>query len=196
MQHEFRTPRADEFVALVERRLPRKTLNHVISVAEFMSGFADKAEITPEQAVNAGLLHDLCKPMQGPELLEAARRYGIEPSVLQCERPTLLHGAVAAEECRRDLRITDGAVLDAIYWHTTGRPEWSNVGLALYVADFAEPLRLRPEADEARAILEREGFVSALRYVLRTKLNYVREHYQPDPMSEAFESWVYERFGR
>jgi HD superfamily phosphohydrolase YqeK len=160
-----------------------------------MSSFADQAGITVEQAVNAGLLHDLCKAMQGPELLEAARRYGIEPSALQRKRPTLLHGAVAAEECRRDLRITDGAVLDAIYWHTTGRPEWSDAGLALYVADFAEPLRLRPEADEARAVLERDGFIPALRYVLRTKLDYVRKHYQPDPMSEAFERWVYERFG-
>lgn len=190
MAHTFQTARADEFIALLGERLPDKTLNHSISVAEYMLSFADAAGISDEQATAAGLLHDLCKAMQADELLAKARAYGLELTPLQREKPTLLHGAIAAEECRANLGIEDEDVIDAIRWHTTGRPDWGRVGLALYVADFAEPLRTIPEAAEARTLLNEEGLDAALRFVVNQKLSYVRERFTPDPMSEAFSEWV------
>jgi len=190
MAHPFQIARADEFLALLGVRLPDKTLNHSISVAEFMRSFSDAAGITDVQATTAGLLHDLCKAMQADELLSGARAYGLELTPLQREKPTLLHGAMAAEECRGELGIDDEEVIEAIRWHTTGRPEWGRVGLALYVADFAEPLRTFPEAAEARAVLEDEGFDAVVRFVADRKLAYVRERFTPDPMSEAFAEWL------
>ena len=190
MAHPFEIARADEFLALLGARLPDKTLNHSISVAEFLRSFSDAAGITDEQATTAGLLHDLCKAMQADELLAGARTHGLELTPLQREKPTLLHGPMAAEECRGDLGIDDEAVIEAIRWHTTGRPEWGRVGLALYVADFAEPLRTIPEAAEARTVLGEKGFDAAVRFVADRKLAYVRERFTPDPMSEAFADWL------
>lgn len=190
MAHPFQTARASEFLALLGERLPKKTLNHCISVAEFMRSFADAAGITEEQATTAGLLHDLCKAMQADELLAGARGYGLELTPLQLEKPTLLHGPLAAEECRAALGIEDEDVIEAIRWHTTGRPDWGRVGLALYVADFAEPLRTMSEAAEARALLREKGFDVAVRFVADRKLAYVRERFTPGPMSEAFAEWL------
>ena len=184
--------RADEYLALLAQRLPGKTLRHCLSVAKHMITFADAAGIDPEQAVTAGLLHDLCKAMQGPDLIRAAEGYEIAVTPLHRKSPTLLHGPVAAEECRRDLGLEDAEVYDAIYWHTTGKADWSRVGLALYVADFSEPLRTMPEAAEARALLAREGFEAALRFVAATKVAYVRERFTLDPDTEAFAEWVRE----
>ena len=186
----FPTPRADEFLSILRERLPDKTFKHVNSVAEFMLSITNQAGITDEQAVNAGLLHDLCKAMQGEALLEAAERYGIPVTPYQREKPGLLHGPVAAEECRRGLGVTDPGVYDAIYYHTTGRAGLSNVGLALYLADFAEPLRSRPEADEARRILDEEGFEAAVRYAVETKLGYVARKFKVDPEAAAFARWI------
>lgn len=190
MAHTFQTARANEYLALLGERLPDKILNHSVSVAEFMRSFAGGAGIADAQATTAGLLHDLCKAMQGEELLAGAQAYGLELTPLQREKPALLHGPVAAEECRAILGIDDEEVLEAIRWHTTGRPNWGRVGLALYVADFAEPLRTIPEAAEARALLREKGFDAVVRFVADRKLGFVRERFTPDPMSEAFAEWL------
>jgi predicted HD superfamily hydrolase involved in NAD metabolism len=184
------TARAKEFVSLLRARVSDHTLRHCIFAAEYMASFAAQAEISNDEAVAAGLLHDLCKGMADAELLAAANEHGIVLNDTQRLKPGLLHGPVAAEECRRDLGIADQAVYDAIYWHSTGHPEWGKVGLALYVADFAEPSRTFSEAQEARRILRREGFTPALRYVSARKLEHVRTKLHVDPTTEAFHAWL------
>lgn len=192
----IRAPRADEFIRIIRERLPAKTFNHSVSVAEHLLSFADMAGIGDDQAAAAGLLHDLCKPMKGEQLLEAADDYGIEPTELQRQRPTLLHGPVAAEECRRSLGVSDDEVYDAIYWHTTGRPDWCRVGLALYVADFSEPNRTLPEAAEARKMIRRDGFEPTLCFVVEAKVDYVARKHTLDPMTRDFANWIRETFAR
>lgn len=185
-------PRAAEFLALIEARLREKTYRHSIATTHLMLSLADGLDITPEQAATAGLLHDLGKSANGPELLERANAYELFISDAQRDHPKLLHGVVAAEECRRDLGITDEAVLDAICWHTTGRPGLGDVGLALYLADYAEPLRTHPNASVARAILDTDGFVAALLFVSTQKLAYVRTRPHMDPVTETFHAWLVE----
>lgn len=189
-------PRAPEFAGLLRERLPDKTYRHSLSVAEYMVDTAPKAEITIAQAATAGLLHDLCKAMKPEALLEAAGAYGLTLTEGQRAHPGLLHGPIAAEEARRRLGITDEDVYEAIYWHTTGLPHWSRVGLALYVADFAEPLRPRPEAAKARTIIEQQGFIPALKYVVRTKTAYIEKRLSVDPVTKAFAEWVLVEFGQ
>lgn len=188
----FPTARAGEFIALLQERLPQKTLRHTLAATETMLSFAHEISATQDQLVTTGLLHDLCKAMRGQELLAAAAEYGLDPSPFHREKPNLLHGCVAAEECKRKLEVHDPAVYDAIYWHTTGRPHWNDLGLALYVADFSEPLRAVPQSAEARHILYTQGFEAALHYVVRSKLHYIQEKYTVDPMSREFGRWIEE----
>lgn len=183
-------PRADEFTALLAGRVSQKTYSHCVSVAGHIVGFAGKAGVSEEDAATAGLLHDLCKAMKGRELLEAAEGYGIAPGDLHLIKPKLLHGPVAAEECARKLGLGQGDIYNAIYWHTTGKPEWNNLGLALYVADFSEPMRTLPEAAEARLLLREKSFRDAVLYVVEQKINYVRKRFTLDPMTAAFQKWV------
>ena len=190
---EFNIPRAAEYLDLLEDRLPSKTFKHVVSVARHMASFAARAGITEEQAVTAGLLHDLCKPMKGTELTAKANEYGIPLIALYREYPGLLHGPVGAGEAKRLFAIEDD-VYDAIYWHTTGRPKWSRVGCALYLGDFSEPLRTIPAAKEAREVLANEGFGAALRYAVEAKLSYVAKQASVDPLSHQFQQWVEKEF--
>lgn len=187
----FDTPRADEFLALIRERLPVKTYRHTLSVAQTMLDAAEAAGISEEQAVTAGLLHDLCKPLKPDALAEKAKRYGITQYL---DVPNLLHGPVAAEEARRELGVQDEAVIDAVRWHTTGRAEWGRVGQVLFYADFSEPRRPHPQAAEARRILTERGFNAALRYVVHEKFHFVKKKYAPDPNTQAFEEWVNNRY--
>ena len=190
----LQTARADEFVALVRQRLREKTARHSISTAETMVPLADECGFTVEQAVTAGVLHDLAKDMKGPRLLDAARDYGFDVTDVQRANPKLLHGPVAAEEVLRTLDVDDEAVYEAIYWHTTGRPGLGGLGLALYYADFSELCRQHAEAEQARAVMETGGFTAALRYVATRKLEYVLTKPSVDPMTPAFHTWLHEEY--
>ncbi len=182
-------PRAKEFIQLLRTRVSEKTMSHCVFTAEYFASFAEQAGVSHDQAVAAGLLHDLWKGAGDEELLAAARKYGIEPSAIQKSKPSMLHGAVAAEECRRELNVGD-AVSDAIRWHTTGCMGLNKVGLGLYVADFSEPTRSFPEAAEARRLMRKEGFEAALRYVADEKLKHVRTKPDIDQTTEAFHAWL------
>jgi len=189
------SPRAKEFVHLLRERLSEQTVSHSIFTAALMASFAAEAGITNEQAVTAGLLHDLYKDADDATVLATAEKWGIVPSETQRNNPGLLHGALAAEECRRNLGVTDSTVLEAIEWHTTGKPGLGPVGLALYLADFAEPSRRHGVAAEAREILRREGFRKALFYTSEKKLEHVNSKRDTDPMTVEFHRWLVECLG-
>jgi len=186
----IKAPRAKELVKLLRERVSDKTASHCIFTAEFMSSFAEQAGVTNDQAVTAGLLHDLCKGMDAAEYLARAEEYGLAIGDAQQSNPKLLHGPVAAEECRRELGVDDEAVYEAIFWHTTGRPGLGRLGQALFLADFAEPTRRFPEAAEARALLRSEGLRPALLYTARRKIGHVRTKPHVDPVTEAFHQWL------
>lgn len=187
------TDRSETYRALIRERLPEKTYRHSVSVAEFLWSFARTLGPTEEQIAAAGLLHDYCKGLKPAELLEKAEIYGLDITDAQLAKPSLLHGPVGAEEVRRTLEIDDQDVYDAIYWHTTGKPGWCTLGLALYVADFAEPLRPLEESKQARDILASRGFEAALHYVAQAKTEHVRKLPNVEPATEAFIAWLASR---
>lgn len=182
--------RYNEFLEVLAERLPERKAAHAISVATFLVSFTPGLGIDNEQAGTAGLLHDMCRALKGEEMIGRARRYGIPINAIERNKPNLLHGPVAAEECRRILGIEDQDIYDAIYWHTTGRPGLCRLGQALYVADFAEPSRKYPEALRTRVLLETEGFDKALYYVAETKIGFLLKKKIVAPISAEFFRWV------
>lgn len=189
-----KNPRSKEFLRVLRQRLPDKKVSHSIFVAEYLSSFAPDLGIDHDAAVTAGLLHDLCRTMSNEELLTKARYYGIPLGELQLERPVLLHGPVAAEEVRNELAVDDESVYEAIYWHTTGRPKLGKLGQALYLADFAEPTRVYPEAAETRDLLRKEGFEAAMLFAAHAKLHYVKKKNAINPDGLAFYLWLQQEY--
>ncbi len=171
-------------------RLSNGTYEHSISVAQFMCSLAEKIGVSPDDAVAAGLLHDICKAANHDEIIRIAEEYEIDINPVQRVAPGILHGAVGAEICRRELGVENEDVLDAIRWHTTGKANWSKLGALLYLADFAEPLRTHPEAEEARRILDEKGFDKAVRYVVEKKFKYISRLDNIHPATESFRHWV------
>lgn len=184
-------PRADEYLELLRARLPGHTLRHSVSVAGLMQHLAPLLGLPLEEAVTAGLLHDSCKAMKKDELLARADEYGLPMTEAHLNRPQLLHGPVAAEECRRNLGLRSPDLYEAIQWHTTGKPGLNRLGQALYFADFSEPFRAHEEAAVARTVLEAQGFDPALHYVAKAKLGMLEKKGKAiDPVTKAFCSWL------
>jgi len=179
------------YTDLVQARLPERKAAHSLSVARMMLQIVPMLGLDVELGVTAGLLHDLCRTMSAEELLAKAKEYGLPINEVQAAHPMLLHGPVAAEECRRSLNILDEEVYEAIYFHTTGRPFIRAYGQALYLADFSEPLRKYDQAATARGILAKDGFEKALLFAAEQKYKRVQESKHQDPETQAFYEWLH-----
>lgn len=187
-------PQTRAYLEILNDKLPEKKVFHCISTTEHLLSFAPLLDLNLDKALAAGLLHDICREYKDGKLLRKAEEYGLPISAIEQAKPNLLHGPLAAEICRKKLALDD-EISEAIYWHTTGKPVLCRLGQALYVADFSEPTRDYPEAEQARRILARDGFNTALLYVARTKIDFFRNKKVCAPMAEEFLHWVEKELG-
>lgn len=189
-----RSPEYKSYLKLLRERLPDPKVSHCIFVAEYVSSLAEEAGFDHDKGVAAGLLHDLCRTLDNDEMLRRARGFSLPISEAAEKKPNLLHGPVAAMECRSRLDIDD-EVFDAIFHHTTGRPNWTRLGMALYLADFSEPNRTYEEAKVCRDILRAEGFEEAILHAARCRQARLQKKDVVEPVSGAFFLWLEEELG-
>ena len=93
-----------------------------------------------QDALRAGLLHDITKALSTPLQLELCRIYGVSLSEFSSRNPKTLHaltGALVAERIFGE----NQAVVAAIASHTTGKAAMTTLEKIIYVADYMEPNR-------------------------------------------------------
>ena len=83
--------------------------------------------------------HDLARAVDGPGLLERARRHRIRPNFAERHHPMLLHGPIAAVWLERENGVADGQVLEAVRYHTTGKRGIGPVAKVVFLADKLDP---------------------------------------------------------
>lgn len=89
----------------------------------------------------AGLAHDMCKDMDSERLIAYAMKDGFPITVLEAEKPPLLHGRAAAVLLREDFAVLDADILEAVANHTFGKKNCAPLTKILFVADKIEPGR-------------------------------------------------------
>jgi predicted HD superfamily hydrolase involved in NAD metabolism len=163
---------SDRLVDSLRKRLKPKRFRHVLGVLQTALGLAETHEIDPMATGWAALLHDAakCDPLEG--LPEVCERLG-EP-IPEEDRPHrgLWHAWVAAGEARRNWSITDDSVLEAVRFHSTGRPGMGPIAKILVLADGLEPTRGLSERVPMLAVAHRD-LDEALRQLLRAKCDHV-----------------------
>lgn len=105
----------------------------------------------PENAAEAGILHDITKKLVLEEQLLLCEKYGIINDNAETENLKLLHAKTGAELSRDLFGISD-EVYDAIRWHTTGKPDMSLLEKIIYMADYIEPNRDFPGVNDLREL--------------------------------------------
>lgn len=128
-----------------------------------------------ERAQVAGLLHDCAKCIPNDEKLKLCRENDIPVSDTEKEAPFLLHARLGAFIAQEKYGIKDQAILDAIAWHTVGRPEMTMLEKIIFLADYIEPNRTKaPNLDQIR----KEAFHNidfAVYLTMRDTLSYLKE---------------------
>jgi predicted HD superfamily hydrolase involved in NAD metabolism len=127
----------------------------------------------PEEPLRlAGLLHDCCREMEPPEALALARSWSLPLRRIDLQYPVLIHGRLAAETARREFGIDDGAVLNAVRYHTAGHPEMSLSDRIFFLCDHMEPNRTGEHLAELRE-LAFEDLEAAMRMSVDLSISYL-----------------------
>lgn len=127
----------------------------------------------PENAAEAGILHDITKKLGISDQLKLCEKYGIINDTLETENEKLLHAKTGAAVAKELFNISD-EVYSAIRWHTTGKPDMSLLEKIIYMADYIEPNRDFPGVEELRR-LAYEDLDAAMELGLRMSLEEVKE---------------------
>ncbi len=127
------TNKREKFVELLKKHVKGEKFQHSLGVEQTALELAERYGASRDRAGLAGLLHDITKQMDNAKMAAA---YGI----ISLSEKTL-HAPVAACWLKEQDIVTDGEVLTAIKYHTTGRADMTLLEKVIYMADYIEPGR-------------------------------------------------------
>lgn len=157
----------------LKRTLDKKRYIHSMGVANTAIALAMRYEDNLEQAELAGMLHDCAKCEDAKDWPKVCDDYQISVSDVERRNPFLLHAKLGAYIAKHHFGIPDKCILDAICYHTTGRPDMSMLEKIIFVADYIEPNRVSaPNLKKIR----KTAFVDidqAMLMILKDTLSYL-----------------------
>lgn len=159
----------------MKKVLEEKRYLHTLGVAYTAANLAFVYGYDDKKAFVAGLLHDVAKCISHQKRLMICKKKHIEITPIEEENPVLLHAKVGAFFAKEKYGVCDEEILNAIRFHTTGRPEMTLLEKIIYVADFVEPHRKKlPRLAEIRKI-SFEDLDMAIYMILENSLNYLEK---------------------
>lgn len=134
--------------------LKKDRYNHTLGVMYTAASLAMCYGADIRKAMTAGLLHDCGKYLSAEEQIRLCRKKNISLTESELKMPALVHAKLGAYLARHEYGITDPDILDAITYHTTGRPDMTLLEKIVYIADYIEPNRKEiPGLDQIRRIV-------------------------------------------
>ena len=130
-----------ELIRTLEQELSYKRFIHTLSVAGTASSLAMCYGADLEKAETAGLLHDCAKCLDLRKMQRVCEKAGLTVSSFEAESGSLLHSKAGSVLAAERYGITDPDMINAIRYHTTGRPGMSLLEKIIFVADYIEPGR-------------------------------------------------------
>ena len=139
----------DELEETVVSLLKENRVAHVLGCRDSAVELARRWGADETDAARAGLLHDITKALDGPLQLTLCGEYGILLNKFSQENPKTLHaltGSLVADQIFGE----NEAVVRAIRYHTTGRPDMDLLEKIIYIADYIEANRDFPGVHRLR----------------------------------------------
>ena len=136
MQEVMRMYQVKDKIAYLEQNLTRKRFQHSCNVARAAKQLAQRYGADQEKAYFAGLLHDICKEMPDDEQRRLMLAGDFAPDEAELHSRKLWHGIAGAYFLQSEYGVTDRDILNAVRFHTVGRPGMSLLEEIIYIADM------------------------------------------------------------
>lgn len=168
----------------LQKNLDEKRYEHTLGVAYTAAALAMRYNGSVYQAQLAGLLHDCAKCLSLEKMVSICKKNQLSVTELEKTKASLLHSKVGSFLAEQEYEVSEPEVLNAIMYHTTGRPGMSLLEKIIFVADYIEPGRTSaPNLQEIRRL----AFVNleqAMIQILQDTLSYLNESDgEIDPMT-------------
>lgn len=160
-----------ELIAKVKEQVSEKRFKHILGVEQAALELARANDYELEKASVAALVHDYAKERSEAEFKALIVQSGLEQDLLNWNN-FIWHGVVGAEIIKKELKITDEEILNAVRRHTVGAKEMTTLDQIVYVADYIEPGRDFPGVDQARQ-LAAESLRAAVEFETKHTLLYL-----------------------
>ena len=160
-----------ELIAKVKEQVSEKRFKHILGVEQAALELARANDYELEKASVAALVHDYAKERSDSEFKALIVQTGLEQDLLNWNN-FIWHGVVGAEIIKKELKITDEEILNAVRRHTVGAKEMTMLDQIVYVADYIEPGRDFPGVDQARQ-LAAESLRAAVEFETKHTLLYL-----------------------
>ncbi|MDD2958323.1 MAG: bis(5'-nucleosyl)-tetraphosphatase (symmetrical) YqeK [Lachnospiraceae bacterium] len=137
----------------LQKELDDDRYRHTLGVMYTSAALAMRYGEDLEAAQVAGLLHDCAKCIPNDKKIKMCLKNQISITEFEREAPFLLHAKLGAFLAKSKYDVNDENILQAIIWHTTGRPNMSPLEKIIFLADYIEPMRFKASnLDEVRSL--------------------------------------------
>ncbi|MDR1195279.1 MAG: bis(5'-nucleosyl)-tetraphosphatase (symmetrical) YqeK [Endomicrobium sp.] len=157
------------------RNLSPKRFEHSYYVSKFAVSLAEGKGVNILKVQTAALLHDCAKSMTGKELINFLKNHKRKIKYFKeiiKYYPQLLHSYAGALVIKNEFKIKDKEILNAVKYHTLGRPSMSMTEKILFVADALSRDRKYKGIVEIRNLAKKD-IDAAFMIVLSNKIKYV-----------------------
>ena len=163
-----------------EKILKKKRYQHTLGVRYTAQAMAMCFGEDIKKAGYAGLLHDCAKYMSDGEMQKECGKNRITVSEAEKRQPSLLQSKLGACYARRKYGVDDRDIVEAIRWHTTGKPEMNTLEKIIFIADYIEPNRkMLPGMEQIRKA-SFEDLDLAMYLILKNTIAYLKETQDED----------------
>ena len=153
--------------------LNEKRYLHSIRVSETAENLAKIYDEDLLKVNIAALLHDYAKCFDKKDLRNIIKEEDIVIDEVIEENIGLSHGLIGALYAKKHYHIFDNDILNAIEYHTYGRPNMSLLEKIIYISDYIEPDRDFEGIDEIRYAAQNDLDKGVL-MALNSSINYVK----------------------
>ncbi|MDR0751695.1 MAG: nicotinate (nicotinamide) nucleotide adenylyltransferase [Christensenellaceae bacterium] len=143
------------YVNKLKTNISQERFEHSARTAIYATSFCTKLGLNYKDVFLASLLHDCAKEI---EPLSPITSYNVPYKVIH-----QFDGKIIAEDV---YGIKNPDILDAIEYHTTGKPRMSTIGKLIYASDKLEPDRYFVGIEEIRKLIVKDfdkGFLKLLK---------------------------------
>ena len=151
----FDSATLDSLAKEVAKRLSTHRMAHTLRVREMAALMCERLSIAEHTEIEAAaLLHDVAKEESLEQQLHLALESATIDNMAEGELyAPVLHGYAAIPLiCREFPAFATENILDAVCYHTTGKPQMSVFTAIVFLADYIEAGRKQPSCIEAREL--------------------------------------------
>lgn len=176
----------------IRRRQSPERFLHSQSVAKKAVELAKIYGEDEKKAYFAGIMHDCAKNLSRERMEKKCADYDVVLDEYEIKNPALIHAKLGEMVARYEFFVRDEDILNAIKWHTLGRPEMSRLEKIIYVADMIEDNRSFDGVERLREIakqdIDRAVYECAKMTIEFNEKNNHRVHPMAYKVLKAFEN--------